>query len=62
MSDVPLIQVRVIPSENPPTGGGEHSVSVVAGAVGNAIANLTGIRLRQLPFSPEYVKQAMNAS
>jgi CO/xanthine dehydrogenase Mo-binding subunit len=33
----------------------------VAGAIGNAIARLTGVRLRELPFSPERVKAALSA-
>ncbi|AMN43480.1 xanthine dehydrogenase family protein molybdopterin-binding subunit [Rhodoplanes sp. Z2-YC6860] len=61
MSDVPNIEVRVISTDNPPTGGGEDGQPLVAGAVGNAIARLTGVRLRELPFSPERVKGALNA-
>jgi isoquinoline 1-oxidoreductase beta subunit len=61
MSDVPNIEVRVISTDNPPTGGGEDGQPLVAGAIGNAIARLTGVRLRELPFSPERVKGALNA-
>jgi isoquinoline 1-oxidoreductase beta subunit len=61
MSDVPNIEVRVISTDNPPTGAGEDGQPLVAGAVGNAIAALTGVRLRELPFSPERVKGALNA-
>ena len=61
MSDVPSIEVRVISTDNPPTGAGEDGQPLVAGAIGNAIARLTGVRLRELPFSPERVKGALNA-
>lgn len=61
MSDVPNIEVRVISTDNPPTGAGEDGQPLVAGAIGNAIARLTGVRLRELPFSPERVKGALNA-
>jgi isoquinoline 1-oxidoreductase beta subunit len=61
MSDVPNIEVRVVSTDNPPTGAGEDGQPLVAGAVGNAIAALTGVRLRELPFSPERVKGALNA-
>jgi isoquinoline 1-oxidoreductase beta subunit len=61
MSDVPHIDVRVVSTDNPPTGAGEDGQPLVAGAVGNAIAALTGVRLRELPFSPERVKGALNA-
>jgi len=36
-------------------------VPLVACAVGNAIAKLTGARLRELPFSPERVRGAIGA-
>jgi len=61
MSDAPNIEVRVISTDNPPTGAGEDGQPLVAGAIGNAIARLTGVRLRELPFSPERVKGALNA-
>jgi CO/xanthine dehydrogenase Mo-binding subunit len=61
MSDVPNIGVRVVSTDNPPTGAGEDGQPLVAGAIGNAIAALTGVRLRELPFSPERVKHALNA-
>jgi isoquinoline 1-oxidoreductase subunit beta len=61
MSDVPHIEVRVVSTDNPPTGAGEDGVPVVACAVGNAIAELTGVRLRELPFAPERVRGALGA-
>jgi len=61
MSDVPNIEVRVVSTDNPPTGAGEDGQPLVAGAVGNAIAALTGVRLRELPFSPERVRGALGA-
>jgi isoquinoline 1-oxidoreductase beta subunit len=59
MSDVPNIEIRVVSTNNPPTGGGEDGLPVLACAVGNAIATLTGVRLRELPFSPERVRGAL---
>jgi isoquinoline 1-oxidoreductase subunit beta len=61
MSDVPNIQVRVVSTDNPPTGAGEDGVPLVACAIGNAIAALTGVRLRELPFAPERVRGALGA-
>ena len=59
MSDVPNIEVRVISTDYAPTGAGEDGVPLVAGAVGNAIAALTGVRLRELPFTPRRVRGAL---
>ena len=61
MSDVPHIEIKVVSTDNHPTGGGEEGVPLVACAVGNAIAKLTGVRLRELPFSPERVRGALGA-
>src|ERR1700688_1955882 len=60
-SDVPHIEVKVVSTDNHPTGGGEEGVPLVACAVGNAIAALTGVRLRELPFSPDRVRGALGA-
>jgi isoquinoline 1-oxidoreductase beta subunit len=61
MSDVPNIEVRVISTDNPPTGAGEDGLPVLACSVGNAIAALTGVRLRELPFAPQRVRGALGA-
>ena len=61
MADVPEIEVKVVSTDNPPTGGGEDGLPVLACAIGNAIATLTGVRLRELPFAPERVKDALGA-
>ena len=61
MSDVPNVQVRVVSTDNPPTGAGEDGVPLVACAIGNAIASLTSVRLHELPFAPERVRGALGA-
>jgi CO/xanthine dehydrogenase Mo-binding subunit len=40
-------------------GAGETSITVVAAAIGNAVFDATGARLRQIPFSPERMKAAL---
>jgi CO/xanthine dehydrogenase Mo-binding subunit len=37
----------------PPTGAGETTITIVAAAIGNAIYDATGVRMRQIPFTPE---------
>jgi nicotinate dehydrogenase subunit B len=43
------------------TGAGETSITVVAAALGNAIFDATGVRLRQVPFTPERVRAELAA-
>ena len=51
MQSTPAIEVHLIESSEPPTGVGEVSVPTVAPALANAIAALTGTRIRRLPMS-----------
>ena len=51
MRSAPQIEVHLIDSAEPPSGVGEISVPSAAPALANAIAALTGARIRDLPFS-----------
>ena len=63
MSEIPPIEVKVISTDNAPTGIGEAGVPVVAPAIANAVARLTGgKRLRQLPMTPERVKAVLRGA
>ena len=61
MSQVPEVAVTVIANGEKPTGVGEPAVTVVAPAIGNAIFNACGARVRALPITAEAVKGAMKA-
>ena len=50
MTDAPAVAVHFVPSHEPPTGLGEPGVPPIAPAVANAVAALTGKRLRRLPL------------
>ncbi len=50
MPDMPQVAVHIVPSADPPTGMGEPGLPAIAPAFANAIAALTGKRLRELPF------------
>jgi len=41
-------------------GAGETAITIVAAAVGNAIFDATGVRLREVPFTPERVRAALS--
>ena len=51
--------VFVTPPSVPATGAGETAITVTPAAIGNAIFDATGARLRTLPFTPERVKDAL---
>ncbi|HXQ51618.1 MAG TPA: hypothetical protein VN802_11035 [Stellaceae bacterium] len=55
------MEIKVVSTDNKPTGIGEAGVSPVAPAIANAVAQLTGKRLRHLPMSPPHVQEAMKA-
>jgi isoquinoline 1-oxidoreductase beta subunit len=50
ITDMPAIAVHIVPSADAPTGVGEPGLPPLAPAFANAIAQLTGKPLRELPF------------
>ncbi len=47
---MPVVEVHIIPSDNPPTGIGEMSGPPIAPAVANAVYAASGKRVRRLPI------------
>jgi CO/xanthine dehydrogenase Mo-binding subunit len=61
--EAPPVEVILIPRpEEPLWGAGEASTVTVAAALGNAVFDATGVRLRRVPFTPTRVKAALIAS
>jgi len=56
MSEMPEIDIQLMPTDNPAKGIGEVGLPLVAPCVGNALFKLTGKRFRALPMSPERIK------
>lgn len=53
-SDVPVLETVLVDRKDlPSVGAGETPIVAVAPAIGNAIANATGVRLRSLPMAPQ---------
>ncbi len=48
-------EVHIVDSKEKMGGIGEPGVPPLAPAVGNAIFNATGVRIRRIPFTPEFV-------
>jgi CO/xanthine dehydrogenase Mo-binding subunit len=58
--EMPSVEtVFVTPANVPATGAGETAITVTPAAIGNAIFDAAGARLRTLPFTPERVKAAL---
>jgi nicotinate dehydrogenase subunit B len=51
--------VRVVASDEAETGAGELAQGPVAGAIGNAVADAVGVRVRDLPLTTEQITRAI---
>ena len=58
-SEVPRVHVQIIgrPAEKS-VGAGEATHGPVAAAIANALFNATGVRVRDMPFTPDRIRQA----
>jgi nicotinate dehydrogenase subunit B len=62
--DIELPQIDVVLIDRPNSralGAGETAITLVAAALGNAIFDATGARLREVPFTPTRVKATLRA-
>ena len=60
--EVPEIKVVLLDRpQSAATGAGELAITLVAGALGNAIFDATGARVREAPFTPQRVLAALRA-
>jgi len=61
-ADFPLPQIDIVLIDRPeeaPSGAAEMALGLVPAAVGNAVFDATGVRLRRVPFTPQRVKAAL---
>jgi isoquinoline 1-oxidoreductase beta subunit len=58
MNEVPPMDIILVNSTEKPGGIGEPSVAVTVPAIANAVAKLTGKRLRSLPLTADAIKTA----
>jgi CO/xanthine dehydrogenase Mo-binding subunit len=61
--EIPDVVIELIDRPNEPAwGGGEPACAVVPSAIGSAVFEATGARLRSVPFTPAKVKAALDAA
>src|SRR6266436_3878837 len=59
--DIPKIDVLMLPRQDqPPMGVGESASVPSAAAIANAIFDATGVRFRELPFTPERILRGLH--
>jgi len=58
-SPMPTIESVLVNGDGEAMGAGETAITIVAAAVGNAVFDATGARLREVPFTPERVKAGL---
>jgi len=61
-ADFPLPRIDIVLVDRPeeaPSGAAEMALGLVPAAIGNAVFDATGVRLRRVPFTPERVKAAL---
>jgi CO/xanthine dehydrogenase Mo-binding subunit len=57
---MPRLDFRIVDRPDQPVlGAGEVLITNVAAAIGNAIFDATGVRMRQVPFTPARVRAAL---
>jgi nicotinate dehydrogenase subunit B len=61
--EVPAIEIVLLNRTGArATGAGECAITVVAAAIGNAVFDATGARVRQVPITPQRVRAALSGS
>jgi nicotinate dehydrogenase subunit B len=60
-SEVPAVEVLLLKNEHPSVGAGECMMGPTAAAIANALHDALGVRVRDLPLTPERIAAAINA-
>jgi nicotinate dehydrogenase subunit B len=61
-TEVPAVDVIVMPSTEASLGAGEASLGPTAAAIANALHDALGVRVRDLPLTPERIIAAMETA
>ena len=60
-TEVPAVDVLVMPSDAPSLGAGEAALGPTAAAIANALFDALGVRVRDLPLTAERIVAAMDS-
>jgi CO/xanthine dehydrogenase Mo-binding subunit len=60
-SEVPPVSVLLLESNQPSVGAGECAMGPTAAAIANALHDALGVRVRDLPLTPERIAAAINS-
>ncbi|BFO09515.1 xanthine dehydrogenase family protein molybdopterin-binding subunit [Serratia rubidaea] len=61
--ELPDVDVQLLDNpDQPPMGAGESASVPSAAAIGNALFDALGVRLREVPFTPERILQALTSA
>jgi nicotinate dehydrogenase subunit B len=61
-SEVPRVEVELINSDLPSSGAGECATGPTGAAIANALYDALGVRVRDLPLTPDRIVRAMEQS
>jgi CO/xanthine dehydrogenase Mo-binding subunit len=55
------VEVHLLKNNHPSVGAGECTMGPTAAAIANALHDALGVRVRELPLTPERIAEAINA-
>jgi CO/xanthine dehydrogenase Mo-binding subunit len=61
-TEVPEVDVLLLPSDQPSVGAGEAALGPTAAAIANALYDALSVRVRDLPLTPERIIAAMDSA
>jgi CO/xanthine dehydrogenase Mo-binding subunit len=59
-SEIPEVETIIVPSAHPSVGAGEASLGPTAAAIGNAVFDALGVRVRELPITAERIMSVID--
>ena len=55
------MEVHLLKNNHPSVGAGECTMGPTAAAIANALHDALGVRVRELPLTPERIAEVINA-